>query len=295
MSEKEALLKLLEDEDPKIATIAIGKLLQYGPDIFPALRGLQESANPLLRKRVHQIEAILEKKINFSNFIDRIEKDEILIWEDLIYLNSIYYPDLKPSELQSSMEEAYKNLSAAEFNTKSLCNYMKDKNYYVPKNDILDSGINLISSVLINGEGSPLMLCIISQLWGTRFSWPFQIVLHKGHHCLIDKNKMLIEPANNWKCSLIDEKIKAIENFDKLVVGPIVDGMGRFGEFRVMVLPDHLTPISVRTHVADPVPYVVCGTDIVPNGASCYSEAEAQKSGIIIENGYELLPSYLKR
>ncbi|EDM26538.1 hypothetical protein LNTAR_01982 [Lentisphaera araneosa HTCC2155] len=209
MSEKEALLKLLEDEDPKIATIAIGKLLQYGPDIFPALRGLQESANPLLRKRVHQIEAILEKKINFSHFIERIEKDEILIWEDLIYLNSIYYPDLKPSELQSSMEEAYKNLSAAEFNTKALCNYMKDKNYYVPKNDILDSGINLISSVLINGEGSPLMLCIISQLWGTRFSWPFQIVLHKGHHCLIDKNKMLIEPANNWKCSLIDEKIKA--------------------------------------------------------------------------------------
>lgn len=209
MSEKEALLKLLEDEDPKIATIAIGKLLQYGPDIFPALRGLQESANPLLRKRVHQIEAILEKKINFSNFIERIEKDEILIWEDLIYLNSIYYPELKPSELQSSMEDAYKNLSASEFNTKSLCNYMKDKNYYVPKNDILDSGINLISSVLINGEGSPLMLCIISQLWGTRFSWPFQIVLHKGHHCLIDNNKMLIEPANNWKCSLIDEKIKA--------------------------------------------------------------------------------------
>ena len=70
MSEKEALLKLLEDEDPKIATIAISKLLQYGPDIFPALRDLQESVNPLVRKRVHQIEAILEKKINFSHFIN---------------------------------------------------------------------------------------------------------------------------------------------------------------------------------------------------------------------------------
>ncbi|MDD7985345.1 hypothetical protein PQO01_10310 [Lentisphaera marina] len=209
MSEKEALLKLLEDEDQKIATIAISKLLQYGPEIFPALRELQESANPLIRQRVHQIEAILEKKICLKDFIKRIENDEILIWEDLIFLNSIYYPELRRSDLQSSMEEAYKNLSSGEFNTAKLCNYMKDKSYYVPKNDILDSGINLISSVLINGEGSPLMLCIIAQLLGRRFHWPFQIVLHKGHHCLIDNHKMLIEPAHNWKCTLIDEKIKA--------------------------------------------------------------------------------------
>ena len=92
----------------------------------------------------------------------------------------------------------------------------------------------------------------------------------------------------------IEEKIRAIENFDKLVVGPIIEELSRSKEHRAIVLPDHLTPIRVRTHVADPVPYAVCGTGVPAGGASSYSEAEAQKSGTMFENGYELLPSYLK-
>jgi 2,3-bisphosphoglycerate-independent phosphoglycerate mutase len=92
----------------------------------------------------------------------------------------------------------------------------------------------------------------------------------------------------------LKEKMRAIENFDKLVVEPMVDSMSRSGPYRVMVLPDHLTPIKVGTHVADPVPYVVCGTGVPRSGASGFSESEAVKSGIMIENGFELLPSYIK-
>ncbi len=91
----------------------------------------------------------------------------------------------------------------------------------------------------------------------------------------------------------IEEKIRAIENFDRLVVGPIVEEISRFGEFRVMTLPDHLTPISVRTHVSDPVPYVVFGTGVPSNGAAGFSEAEAEKHGPMTEKGFELLPPYL--
>jgi 2,3-bisphosphoglycerate-independent phosphoglycerate mutase len=92
----------------------------------------------------------------------------------------------------------------------------------------------------------------------------------------------------------VEEKVKAIEMFDKLVVGPIVEELKSSGEYRALVLPDHLTPISLRTHVSDPVPYAVCGTGIACGGASAYSEAEAEKHGDLIENGFELLPSYLK-
>jgi 2,3-bisphosphoglycerate-independent phosphoglycerate mutase len=91
----------------------------------------------------------------------------------------------------------------------------------------------------------------------------------------------------------IDEKIRAIECFDKLVVGPIVEGISHFEPHRVMVLPDHLTPIKVRTHVADPVPYAVCGTDVPCGRASVFSEAEALKEGGILEDAFALLPSYL--
>jgi 2,3-bisphosphoglycerate-independent phosphoglycerate mutase len=97
----------------------------------------------------------------------------------------------------------------------------------------------------------------------------------------------------------IAEKVRAIENFDKLVVGPIADGISRLKEYRVMALPDHLTPIKVRTHVSDPVPFLVWGTGISEDGtarghATCFSEAEARESGLMIENGFELLPRYLR-
>ena len=91
----------------------------------------------------------------------------------------------------------------------------------------------------------------------------------------------------------VAEKVRAIENFDKFVVGPIVGELERSEEYRIMVLPDHLTPISVRTHVDDPVPYVICGTGITPGGASQFSEAEADKNGALTEKGFKLLPSYL--
>lgn len=91
----------------------------------------------------------------------------------------------------------------------------------------------------------------------------------------------------------IEEKIRAIENFDKFVVGPIVEELCRSDEYRAMVLPDHLTPIYVRTHVADPVPYIICGTGVARSGASCFSEAEAEKFGAMTEKGFELLPAYL--
>ncbi|MBI4832774.1 MAG: cofactor-independent phosphoglycerate mutase [Candidatus Lindowbacteria bacterium] len=92
----------------------------------------------------------------------------------------------------------------------------------------------------------------------------------------------------------VAEKIRAIENFDKLVVGPVAEGISRSERSRLMVLPDHLTPIEVRTHVGDPVPFLVAGSGIPASGASGFSEATARKSGIMFENGHELLPKYLR-
>jgi 2,3-bisphosphoglycerate-independent phosphoglycerate mutase len=52
-------------------------------------------------------------------------------------------------------------------------------------------------------------------------------------------------------------KVEAIEAFDEKIVGSILKGMDDFGKYKILVLPDHPTPLSVRTHTADPVPYVI--------------------------------------
>jgi 2,3-bisphosphoglycerate-independent phosphoglycerate mutase len=92
----------------------------------------------------------------------------------------------------------------------------------------------------------------------------------------------------------IKEKIRAIENFDSLVVGKIVAGITRYSAYRVMVLPDHYTPLKIGTHIDTPVPFAVWGTGIPAGNASGFSEAEAEKTGIIFEKGHEVVPTYLR-
>ncbi len=56
----------------------------------------------------------------------------------------------------------------------------------------------------------------------------------------------------------IKNKIKAIRDFDKYVVGPVLKGMAKnFDNYKIMVLPDHSTPISIKTHSAEPVPFAI--------------------------------------
>ncbi len=90
-------------------------------------------------------------------------------------------------------------------------------------------------------------------------------------------------------------KIGAIENFDRFVVGVVLDRFKRSKNFRLAVLPDHPTPVSLRTHTAEPVPFAVYGKDIEPDEASVFSEAAAKDSKFIFERGHELMEYLIKK
>jgi len=91
------------------------------------------------------------------------------------------------------------------------------------------------------------------------------------------------------------QKILAIENFDKMIVGAIVDGLKKANEeFRVLVLPDHATPVSVRTHTNDPIPFAMCGKGIEKDDSASYDEVTAQGSKLFIKDGYTLMDAFLK-
>jgi 2,3-bisphosphoglycerate-independent phosphoglycerate mutase len=90
------------------------------------------------------------------------------------------------------------------------------------------------------------------------------------------------------------EKITAIERFDQLVVGTILKAFKRRKNFRILVLPDHPTPIAVKTHTAEPVVFGIFGKGITARGFLNYSEKEAQKSDLYIEKGHELMDYFIK-
>ena len=89
----------------------------------------------------------------------------------------------------------------------------------------------------------------------------------------------------------IENKITAIERIDAQVIGPVVEKLREKSiDFRMLVLPDHPTPIRVRTHVSDPVPYLLYDSANEQDSPfSCYNEKEGQKSGIMVEKGHTLI------
>jgi len=90
-------------------------------------------------------------------------------------------------------------------------------------------------------------------------------------------------------------KIEAIEVFDEKIVGVILKGIKEFKRYKVLVLPDHPTPLSVRTHTADPVPYVIYSNEDAATSAhgKTFDEVSAGLSGISIEKGFELIERFL--
>ena len=85
------------------------------------------------------------------------------------------------------------------------------------------------------------------------------------------------------------EKIIAIERFDQMIVGAILAAFKDNGDFRILVLPDHATPVSLKTHVPDPVLFGIYGKGIPESHTPAYSEKEAQKAELFFERGHELM------
>jgi 2,3-bisphosphoglycerate-independent phosphoglycerate mutase len=93
----------------------------------------------------------------------------------------------------------------------------------------------------------------------------------------------------------VEKKVKAIEYLDTRVIGPVVEKMKAAGEdFRLLVLPDHPTPISKRTHTSDSVPYMLYDSTVEQENLWNYNEAEAAKSGNYIQEGYTLMDKFLQ-
>jgi 2,3-bisphosphoglycerate-independent phosphoglycerate mutase len=85
------------------------------------------------------------------------------------------------------------------------------------------------------------------------------------------------------------EKLTAIERFDQLIVGPFLKYCQKDNACRILVLPDHATPVSLKTHVAEAIPFILYGKDIPKKDFLAYNEKEAQKSDLYFENGYQLM------
>lgn len=90
-------------------------------------------------------------------------------------------------------------------------------------------------------------------------------------------------------------KKECIEHFDRLVVGTVREYMKTNNDVRVLVSPDHPTPVSRRTHTSSPVPFLMFGEGVASNGAREYSEEEALSKGVRFSSGQDMVKFFFKQ
>src|SRR4030042_23519 len=96
------------------------------------------------------------------------------------------------------------------------------------------------------------------------------------------------EASHNGSC---EEKIQAIESFDREVVGVVLEGLMKYDDYRVMVVSDHFTPIIKKTHTNDPTPFAWADSKGLksPHKKTAFTEISARKNGLFFESGHELM------
>ena len=93
----------------------------------------------------------------------------------------------------------------------------------------------------------------------------------------------------------IENKKRSIELIDEKILGPVLAALDESGDdYSVLIMPDHATPLSLRTHTNDPIPYLIYKKNDEKKGADCFNEKTCKSSGVFVEKGYTLLEKMIK-
>lgn len=89
-------------------------------------------------------------------------------------------------------------------------------------------------------------------------------------------------------------KVKALEEIDRHIVAPVHEALNRHGRYRILVSPDHPTPLRTKTHSHGYVPFAIAGSGIDPDAATTYDDPTAARTGLTFEEGWKLMSFFLE-
>ena len=190
-----------------------------------------------------------------------------------------------------------------------------------------DLGENTVSTIWLWGQGQKAVLERFSKKYGKHGAAITAVDLVRGLAKLIGFDLIAVEGATGYvdtnyagkgqaaiaaleKYDLVfvhieasdeaghsgnpQQKKKAIEQIDKFIVGPVYDALKQYEQYRILVMPDHPTPVEIRTHVAEPVPFAMAGAGVKGFQQKPYCERNSFESGFVIAKGDDLMEFFLK-
>jgi hypothetical protein len=198
------LASLLDDENNDIATSAMSKLLSYGKEIGPIISEMQESPNLLIRRRIHQMQAIIKTRNNRENLSRRFHNKHSGLWRGLNELHLLWYDNDNTEILRSLRKEL---LEKAEIikpsTTEKLVRLMKAMSFTCSSKGDIEPDFYCIGSVLETKVGADFIICSIARTIAYYYGWKGDIVYsRKEGYILLDSFGYKIQPKK-WKINKV--------------------------------------------------------------------------------------------
>lgn len=164
------------------------------------------------------------------------------------------------------------------------------------KKGVMISAVDLLKGIAVGADMDRIIVEGANGGLHTNYEGKADAAIHALLEDVYDFAYVHVEaPDEMGHMGSMTDKITAIENVDGRVVARITEAMDRSGEdYRLMILPDHPTPICVRTHTSEPVPYMIYDSRKAIDGIHTYNEKEAAKSTCIWKDGYRLIDHLLE-
>jgi len=201
--------------------------------------------------------------------------------------------------LEILMSDSYEILSAKGGNANMIWLWGQGKSPRMPKFPLKGAVITAVD--LIRGIGKAIGLKVINVPGATGYLDTNYVgkaryalrSLEKGDFVFIHVES----PDESGHEGNIEHKIKAIQDFDKYVVGTILKGIKKYKKYKILVLPDHATPISIMTHSSEPVPFAIYNSCKKVKGKGCkgYNEKSIKRSKLRIKQGYKLIDYFIRK
>lgn len=195
-----ALVNLLEDDDKQVSTAAMAQLLSCEQDVDGLVAELQESQNPVLRSRIHQMGNVLNLRRSRTVFLDQVKACNLPLWEGMLQINYQYNPRLNYTTVEKTVADLVERLPRRP-TTMRLAAFLRNEGFTHPAEDVLGPDLFLVEDVLAQRVGAPILLSVVARHLGEHCGWHSTVVLYRGKHCLIDAHYNLIEPAEGWRIS----------------------------------------------------------------------------------------------
>jgi len=159
------------------------------------------------------------------------------------------------------------------------------------------SAVDLLKGIAICAEMNSIDVPGATGNWDTNFDGKAQAALDTLTKDGVDYVYIHMEAPDECGHQGNAEKKKlSVELIDEKVAGFLKKELDRQNiEYKMLIMPDHPTPVSIKTHTADPVPFVIYSSDEKGGSGYCYTEKNAEKTGVYFDSGVELMKHFLKK